>query len=176
MLVQLLWVFVVLSIFGFGGGNAIIPQMHYETVDHFKWITSAQFSQYFALARLAPGPTTTMSALVGYQVDGWLGAVVATAGVFVPAMGIATIAGSLYLRLGDHPVRQIVAKAIGPIVMGLVWAGGWTIVQGALFKDHALDWESALLATVIFGLTLKTEVNTSLMILGAGSVGAIFLG
>lgn len=170
MLLQLLWVFVILSIFGFGGGNAIIPQMHHETVEHFGWITSAQFSQYFALARLAPGPTTTMSALVGYQVAGWVGAVVATAGVFVPAMAIATTAGTLYLRLGDHPVRQMVAKAIGPIVMGLVWAGAWTIAKGAV-----VDWRTAALAVVIFALTLLTEINTSLMILGAGVVGAVFL-
>src|SRR5665213_3148052 len=120
MLWQLLYVFVVLSIFGFGGGNAIIPQMHNETVNHFHWITSQQFSQYFALARLAPRPTTTMSALVGYAVDGLPGAVVASAGVFVPALVIASIVGTLYFRLGDHPVRKIVSTAMGPIVMGLV--------------------------------------------------------
>lgn len=170
MLWQLLYVFVVLSIFGFGGGNAIIPQMHNETVNHFHWITSQQFSQYFALARLAPGPTTTMSALVGYAVDGLPGAVVASAGVFVPALVIASIVGTLYFRLGDHPVRKIVSTAMGPIVMGLVWAGAWTIAYGAVF-----NWLTAALAVVIFGLTLRTKINASLMILGAGLAGALLL-
>ena len=170
MLLQLLFVFVILSIFGFGGGNAIIPQMHHDVVDRFHWITSQQFSQYFALARLAPGPTTTMSALVGYAVDGLPGAGVATAGVFVPALVIATAVGSLYLRLGDHPVRGIISKAIGPIVMGLVWAGAWTIAKGAVFS-----WLTAGVALVIFVLTLRTKINASLMILGAGLVGAFFL-
>ena len=170
MLLQLLLVFVVLSIFGFGGGNAIIPQMHHDVVDRFHWITSQQFSQYFALARLAPGPTTTMSALIGYAVGGLSGAVVATAGVFVPAMIIATTVGTLYLRLGDHPVRQVVSKAIGPIVMGLVWAGAWTIAKGGIFSPL-----TAAVAVVIFVLTLQTKINASLMILGAGVVGALFL-
>jgi chromate transporter len=170
MLLDLTRVFVVLSVFGFGGGNAIIPQMHHDVVDHFHWITSPQFSQYFALARLAPGPTTTMSALVGYAVDGLPGAIVATAGVFVPALIIATVVGSLYFRLGDHPVRQIVSRAIGPIVMGLVWAGAWTIAKGAV-----IGWLTAAVALVIFVLTLRTKINASLMILGAGLVGAFFL-
>lgn len=170
MLVQLTLVFVVLSIFGFGGGNAIIPQMHHDTVERFHWITSAEFSQYFALARLAPGPTTTMSALVGYKVAGLSGAVAATAGVFVPAMLIAMAVGSLYLRLGDHPVRRIVATAIGPIVMGLVWAGAWTIANGAIVNALTLG-----VAAVIFVLTLRTKINASLMILGAGVLGAVFL-
>jgi chromate transporter len=170
VLLQLLLVFVVLSIFGFGGGNAIIPQMHHDVVDRFHWITSQQFSQYFALARLAPGPTTTMSALIGYAVGGLSGAVVATAGVFVPAMIIATTVGTLYLRLGDHPVRQVVSKAIGPIVMGLVWAGAWTIAKGGIFSPL-----TAAVAVVIFVLTLQTKINASLMILGAGVVGALFL-
>jgi chromate transporter len=170
MLLQLAAVFIVLSIFGFGGGNAIIPQMHHDVVDRFHWVTSQQFSQDFALARLAPGPTTTMSALIGYSVAGVPGAVVATAGVFVPAMAIATVVGTLYLRLGDHPVRQIIAKAIGPIVMGLVWAGAWTIASGAVF-----NWLTAAVAVVIFIMTLRTKINASLMILGAGVVGALFL-
>ena len=152
---QLIAVFAVLSALGFGGGNAIIPQMHHDVVDRFHWISSQQFSQYFALARLAPGPTTT---------------VVATAGVFVPALVIATAVGSLYLRLGDHPVRGIISKAIGPIVMGLVWAGAWTIAKGAVFS-----WLTAGVALVIFVLTLRTKINASLMILGAGLVGAFFL-
>ena len=170
MLVQLTLVFVILSIFGFGGGNAIIPQMHHDTVDRFHWVTSAQFSQYFALARLAPGPTTTMSALIGYAVAGLPGAVVATAGVFVPAMLIASLVGTLYLRLGDHPIRKIVANAIGPVVMGLVWAGAWTIATGAVF-----NWLTLAVAVVIFVLTLRTKINASLMILGAGVLGAVFL-
>lgn len=167
---QLAGVFVVLSVFGFGGGNAIIPQMHQEVVNHFAWVTSPQFSQDFALARLAPGPTTTMSALIGYAVAGLPGAVVATAGVFVPAMLIATIVGSLYLRLGDHPVRKVVSTAIGPIVMGLVWAGAWTIANGAVVGPL-----TGAVAAVIFVLTLRTKINASLMILAAGAVGALFL-
>lgn len=170
MLVQLTLVFVILSIFGFGGGNAIIPQMHHDTVERFHWITSAEFSQYFALARLAPGPTTTMSALIGYHVAGLAGAAVATAGVFVPAMLIATAAGTLYLRLGDHPVRQIVATAIGPVVMGLVWAGAWTIAGGAIVNVLTFG-----VAAVIFILTLRTKINASIMILAAGVLGAVFL-
>jgi chromate transporter len=170
MLVQLAVVFVILSIFGFGGGNAIIPQMQFETVGTYHWVTAQQFSQYFALARLAPGPTTTIAALIGYAVDGLPGASVATAAVFVPAMIIATVVGSLYLRLGDHPIRQVIAKAIGPVVMGLVWAGAWTIAKGGVF-----NWLTGVVALVIFGLTLRTKINASLMILGAGLVGAIFL-
>lgn len=169
-LLQLSGVFIVLSLFGFGGGNAIIPQMHQEVVNQFGWVTSPQFSQDFALARLAPGPTTTMSALIGYSVAGLPGAVVATAGVFVPAMLLATLVGSLYLRMGDHPARQVIAKAIGPIVMGLVWAGAWTIADGAIVNPL-----TAALAVAIFVLTLRTKINASLMILGAGVLGALFL-
>ena len=43
MLLNLAVVFIILSIFGFGGGNAIIPQMHHDVVDRFHWITSQQF-------------------------------------------------------------------------------------------------------------------------------------
>ena len=85
-------------------------------------------------------------------------------------MVIATVVGTLYLRLGDHPVRGIVATAIGPVVMGLVWAGAWTITSGAIVNALTLA-----LAAVIFVLTLRTKINASLMILAAGVLGAVFL-
>ena len=91
---RLALVFTILSVLGFGGGNAIIPQMHHDVVERFHWVTSQQFSQDFALARLAPGPTTTMSALIGYSVAGVPGAVVATAGV----LALASAASAMTTR------------------------------------------------------------------------------
>jgi len=35
---QLVAVFAVLSVLGFGGGNAIVPQMYADVVTHHHWI------------------------------------------------------------------------------------------------------------------------------------------
>lgn len=170
MLGALASVFAVLSLFGFGGGNAIIPQMHTEAVLHHHWATSQQFAQDFALGRLAPGPTTTMSALIGFRVAGLPGATVATLAMFVPAAIVTGLVALTWWRLGGHPARATIAAGIAPVVIGLIWAAAWTLAGGAV-----ADWLSAAIAIVVLALTLRTKINASIVILAAGVIGAILL-
>ena len=163
-------VFTVLSLLGFGGGNAIIPQMHADVVDHYHWTTSADFTKYFGLAKLAPGPTTTMAALVGYAVSGIAGAVVATVAVFVPAGILAWGVGHLWGRLRGNPWRERFATAIKPVVLGLIWAGVITLGRGAINGPVTI-----VLALAATALMLATNINQALLVLGAGIVGAFAL-
>jgi chromate transporter len=165
---RLALVFVVLSLLGFGGGNAIIPQMHADVVDRYHWISSAEFTRFYALGKLAPGPTTTMAALVGYAVRGLVGALVATVAVFLPAGILVFLAGNGWDRLHGNPWRERFARAIKPVVLGLVWAGVVTLARGATTAPATIAL--ALVATVVL---LRTDWNQSLLVLGAGVVGAV---
>ncbi|HEY5340912.1 MAG TPA: chromate transporter [Candidatus Aquilonibacter sp.] len=162
--------FTVLSLLGFGGGNAIIPQMHSDVVEHYHWITSAEFTRFFGLAKLAPGPTTTMAALVGYAVAGVAGAIVATIAVFVPAGILVYTIGHGWTRLRGNPWRERFSRAIKPVVLGLIWAGVVTLARGAI--DGPATIAIAIAATIIL---LRTEWNQALLVLGAGVVGAFVL-
>lgn len=170
MLYQLSGVMIVLSLLGFGGGNAIIPQMFSESVRHYHWLTAGQFAQFYALARMAPGPTTTISALVGYAVGGLLGAVVATTAMFVPAGILVTAFGAIWTRLGEHPFRPIFATGMAPVVIGLIWSGSAVIASGAI-----QGWESAAIGVLTLVLTLRTGVSVVYLILGGGALGLLFL-
>jgi chromate transporter len=167
---RLALVFTVLSLLGFGGGNAIIPQMHADVVDSFHWITSAEFTRFFGLAKLAPGPTTTMAALVGFAVAGIIGAVVATIAVFVPAGVLVYAAGHVWDRFRGNPWRERFARAIKPVVLGLIWAGVVTLARGAID-----GWVTIAFALVATGLMLRTSLNQALMVLAAGAIGAFAL-
>jgi chromate transporter len=170
ILQRLAIVFAILSLLGFGGGSAIIPQMHTDVVTRFHWITSAEFARFYALGRLAPGPTTTMAALVGYRVAGLLGATVAALAVFVPAGIVVYVLGRLWDRMHAHPWRDAFARGIAPVVLGLIWASVWTIGTGAID-----GWATVAVAAAATVLMLRTEWNQSLMILVAGVVGALIL-
>jgi chromate transporter len=167
---RLALVFTILSLLGFGGGNAIIPQMHADVVDKYHWITSADFTRYFGLAKLAPGPTTTMAALVGFAVAGLAGAAIATVAVFVPAGVVVYGVEHVWGRLRGNPWRERFARAIKPVVLGLIWAGVVTLARGAV--DGPVTIAIAIVATV---LVLRTEWNQALLVLGAGVVGALVL-
>jgi len=163
-------VFTILSLLGFGGGTAIIPQMHADVVDHYHWVTSADFARFYGLGKLSPGATTTMAALVGFAVAGLLGAVVATLAVFVPSGVLVYATGHVWGKLRGNPWRERVARAIKPVVLGLIWAGVFTLARGVVGGPVAIAM--AATATV---LMLVTQWNQALMVLAAGAIGAVVL-
>src|SRR5262249_57406046 len=74
-LLGLVLVFAPLSALSFGGGQAIIADMQHQTVAQ-GWLSDTEFADLFAISRAAPGPSTLISALIGWQVAGLVGAVV----------------------------------------------------------------------------------------------------
>jgi chromate transporter len=166
---QLIAVFGVLSALGFGGGNAIIPQMYTDVVTQHHWVTDVEFARLYALSRLAPGPAMTVSGLVGYATAGFSGAVVAAIAMFLPAAVVVYALAHAWDRFREHPGRKLFARAMIPIVLGLSWVGSIILGRGAL--DGPATVVIALIAAVVM---LRTNLNTSLVIALAGIAG-IFL-
>lgn len=159
-----------LSVFSFGGANAVLPQMHADVVDHQHWMSSAQFARFWALGGLVPGPTLTVGALIGYTVAGFAGAAVAGFALFVPAGAIAYTLGSIWDRVGGNPWRNRIAAGVAPVVLGLTWAGSITLVHGAI--DGV---PTALIAIVVGTLMLATRLNRVVLVVSAGAIGYLWL-
>ena len=161
-------VIATLSVLGFGGGNAVFPQLYTDSVDVYHWVTAAEFSRYFALARLGPGPGTTITALIGYAVGGLPGAALGAFAMFFPAAVVVYAIIALYDRFHEHPWRKIFARAMIPIVLGLTWVGVTLLSRGALDSPLTYAIAAAAAATMIW-----TRVNASLVILAAAVVGLV---
>jgi chromate transporter len=55
-LLGLFIVFAPLSLLSFGGGQAIVTDIQYQTVEVHGYLTNQQFADLFAVSRAAPGP------------------------------------------------------------------------------------------------------------------------
>jgi len=167
---QLAAVFGVLSLLSFGGGNAIVPQMYADGVVQHHWVTTTEFARFFALGRLAPGPTMNMSALLGWRAAGLAGAAVAAAALFVPAGIIVYALGRLWRRLHGNAWRDRIAAGFAPVVAGLIWASIPPVAGGAITNVATI-----VIAALAAVLMLTTKVNQALVVLGAGALGFAFL-
>ena len=92
-LLQILLLFSSLSLLSIGGGNTVLPEMHYKSVGDYHWLTDSQFADVFAISQAAPGPSILIVTLIGYKAGlaaggelmGVFGAILATAAMMVPA-------------------------------------------------------------------------------------------
>jgi chromate transporter len=162
-------VFAVLSVLGFGGGKGIFPQMHAQTVDAFHWVSAEQFTQFYALGKLLPGPTTIAAVPIGYAAAGVPGAAVAAAAMFVPAAVLMLAASALWRRFHDSPWRERIGTGLAPAVVGLTWASVLAFGKGAVNGPASIA-----IVAVVTVLALRTKLDTPVLI-GFAAIGGIVL-
>ena len=154
-LLALVLVFAPLSLLSFGGGQSTIPEMQRQAVAVHDWLSSGQFADIYAIARAAPGPSTLIVALIGWQVSGFWGAVVATLAVFVPSSLLMYWVGSWWLRNEHAPLRRAIEKGLAPVAVGLVFAGAAIVLTSAHAGPLALATTAAVCA-----LQSTTRIST----------------
>jgi chromate transporter len=166
-LLALMLVFSPLSILSIGGGQATIPEIQHQTVIVHGWLTNDEFADLFAIARAAPGPSTLIVALIGWQVAGFLGALVATLAIFVPSSIVMYAASAWWLRNDHSAIRQAIEQGLAPVAVGLIFAGMVIVLRAA----HA-----GLLAVATTGavciLQSTTKISTYATV---GAVAGIYL-
>lgn len=162
--------FMMLSLVAVGGVQSILPEVHRVVVEVHHWVTDAEFTQMFVIARAAPGPNMLLVTLIGWHVAGLPGALVATAAVCAPSCALSYFAAGVWQRFRGAPWRRAVEAGLAPITVGLVLATGWLVMGGA---------PGGWVAYAITGLTavvvLFTRVNPVWLFVIAGGLGLLGL-
>ena len=146
-LLGLILVFSPLSILSIGGGQATIPEIQHQTVIVHGWLSNDEFADLFAIARAAPGPSTLIVALIGWQVAGFLGALVATLAIFVPSSIVMYAASSWWLRNEHSMVRKAIEQTNAHLTGALDHASDRFRQSVAEVKDMASQVQRELEAT-----------------------------
>jgi chromate transporter len=168
-LLGLVLVFAPLSLFSFGGGQAIIADMQHQVVDVQHWMTDREFVDLFALSRAAPGPSTLIAALIGWHLAGFVGAFIGTLAMYVPSSFVMYGVVRWWHARADSPWRSALQRGLAPIAMGLVFAGAVTVMSAAHVTSLHL-----VTAVLVAGLLLYTKIGPyPLMGLAAVGFGAL---
>jgi chromate transporter len=154
-LLALLLAFSPLSILSIGGGQATIPEMQHQAVTVHGWLSNNEFADLFAIARAAPGPSTLIVALIGWQVAGFYGAVVATLAIFVPSSIVMYAVSAWWQRNEKSTIRRAIEQGLAPVAVGLIFAGAVIVLRAA----HAGPLALATTATVCL-LQSTTKIST----------------
>jgi len=159
--------FALLSLMAIGGVSAILPDMQRYVVEANHWLSGKQFTDAYALGQAAPGPNMMFVTLLGWQLAGWSGAIVATLAIVGPPIALTLGATLLNARNPDAPLGRAIRGGLGPIAIGLTLSSGWVLAHST---DH--DWSSTLLTLLTTGLMLRTKLNP-VWLIAAGAIAGI---
>jgi len=152
-LLGLILVFVPLSLLSFGGGQAVVAEIQHQTVGVWGWLSGSQFSDAYGISRAAPGPSTLIAALIGYQVAGFAGAVVATLAIYIPSSIVVSVTASWWQNHPDSRFKRSFERSLAPVAMGLVFAGVVAVIEAGPITWFTLSTTAICCAVLYFTKT-----------------------
>jgi chromate transporter len=165
--------FVKVGAMIFGGGLVIIPLLERAVVEQ-GWLSRSEFIHGVAIGQLSPGPVVLTAAFVGYRVAGFLGALVATVGIFLPSFLFVLLAAPLLGRLRQNLWIGAALKGISAAVWGAIGAAVWSIGWGTIAQDRLVDCGFVLLLTGLAWLALWRKWPTWLVVPIGGVLGGVW--
>jgi chromate transporter len=167
VLLSVAWVAIKVGGLSFGGGFVIIPLMQSDAVNHYHWMTGAQFLDAVALGQVTPGPVVQTVAVVGYAAAGLAGGLLASLVAFSPSFAFILLGASRFGRIRGNQMAQAFLAGAGPAAIG-------AILGSAIPLTRALTqpWQYAVLGAALV-LMLGLRRGVVLTLVSAGAVGTL---
>ena len=185
MLLELLFGFLKIGAFSFGGAYGAIPLIR-EVVLSYGWIEEEKLSYMIAVSESTPGPImVNMATYIGSEKAGVPGAVIATAAVVLPAFLIVIILMLFLKNLMKNGLFQATLGSLKSCVIGIIFAtGAYMILKNCIgsFESVSVDIASVILTAVLgvvyFGSKkiIKGGISPVILICLAGAAGVLIYG
>lgn len=160
-----------ISAFTFGGGFVIVTFMKRKFVDELHWIDEQEMLDMAALAQSSPGAiAVNVAILVGWNVEGLLGMVVAVTGTIIPPMVILSVISFFYAAFASNVYVALVLKGmqagVAAVILDVVCGLG-----GNVLKTRSVVYIA--LMVLAFVASFFFDVNVILIILAAAVFGVV---
>ncbi|MDE6247928.1 MAG: chromate transporter [Muribaculaceae bacterium] len=196
---KLIWAYLKIGIFGFGGGYAMLSLVEHSVVDP-GWITETMFTDIVAISQMTPGPIGINSATyIGYVAPGeynaalatplWgiLGSILATLAVVLPSFFLVIYSSHFIRRHQESGAIKAVFSGLRPVVVGLIASAAIMLMNWPNFSpDHSTPQliYSIIICVVSFCLVYfklpwrgnRVSLHPILVICMAGLAGYLLYG
>ena len=171
-LIKLLLVFMQLGVCTFGGGYAMLPMLQKEIVEKFGWVTEDELMDYYAIGQVTPGIiAVNVATFIGFNKQGILGGIVATAGVVSPSVIIITVIAFFLETFSEIIWVQKALKGINVAVAALLTSILWKFIKGATkYWNKIIGF---ILVVISFVLLVFLKLPSPIVIIGGAIFGII---
>ncbi len=184
-ILELIWIFIKIGAFTFGGGYAMIPMIRSELV-HYGLMSFNEVADVVAISQMTPGPFAVNAAtFAGVKTVGVLGGIAATLAVSLPSFIFAVVAARFFIRFQNNRFLTNTLEVLRPAVTGLIAASAIVMIAPVVFgtEGFVLGDMTRLFANMDF-VALGIAVASGIAVIGfkappipviliAGAVGVI---
>ena len=182
---KLFWGFFKVSCFTFGGGFGAIALIR-DLVLTNGWLDEEVLTYMIAVGESTPGPVmVNLATYIGSAKAGFIGAVIATFAVTLPAFLVIVLITALLKNLIQNPWMQVVLQGLTPCVTGIVLAtGAYMVIRNCMTIEAqvTISLQAVLVAIGLIVIKLiyqkmkKKTISPILLILIAACLGVMVYG
>jgi chromate transporter len=147
----------------YGSGYVLFAYLDAELVD-MGWLTRQQLIDAVAVGQFTPGPVLSTATFIGYQMDGFQGAIAASVGIFLPSFLLVILLNPLVGRMRKSQLLRYFLDAVNVGAVGIIVA-----VLVMMSIEVVVDWKSLLIAAVgvLFTFGIKRSNAMWTILIGA---------
>ncbi len=183
---DLFFTFFLIGTVSFGGGYGMIPLIRSLVVER-GWLTFEGVSNIIAISETTPGPiAVNMATYIGSTVGGFLGSLLATMGVVLPAFIIMLIIVKVLKRFKENIYVQAFLNGVKPIVIALVMSVGVLMMVRCFYVNFGdfsyaptFDFVSLglmaglVLIKIVYAKVLKKNLSPIILIIFSAAMGIL---
>lgn len=196
---QLIWAYVKIGVFGFGGGYAMLSLVEKAVVDP-GWISETMFTDIVAISQMTPGPIGINSATyIGYVAPGsvcpeysgviWglMGSIAATLAVVLPSFFLVLYSSHFIRKHHESGIIKGIFLGLRPVVVGLIVSAAIMLMNAANFNPNGINWQlivNIIICIISFCLVFfpipwkgkRVKLHPIIVIIIAGIAGYLIYG
>lgn len=169
------WIAVVDSFYRagslvFGGGHVVLPLLEQELVP-MGWISAEEFLAGYGATQAVPGPLFTFAAYLGTVMNGWIGGLIATAAIFLPAFLLILGALPFWDMLRNNEKVKGAVMGVNAAVIGILISALYT----PIWTSSILEPVHFALAAILFVMLVYFKLPPWVIVV-TGAAGGMLIG
>lgn len=166
---NIFWIFLKVGSILYGSGYVLFAFLDSELVTT-GLLSRQELIDAVAVGQFTPGPVLSTATFIGWQLNGFWGAILATIGIFLPSFLFVALLNPIIPKLRKSKYMSAFLDAINIASVAIILSVA--IVMG---KETITDWRTIVIALLSFGavITFK-KLNSAFIVIGGALLGYLF--
>lgn len=163
---RLFWIFLKIGAILYGSGYVLFAFLDTELVMK-GLLTRQQLLDAIAVGQFTPGPVFTSVTFIGYQINGFFGALLSTVAVFIPSFVLVGLLNPLMKKMRGSKGLSAFLDAVNVASVALIAA-----VCIVMAKETMVDWKAVMIALISVVVVFKfKKMNSAFVVVGGAFLG-----
>jgi chromate transporter len=163
---KLFLIFLKIGAILYGSGYVLFAFLDAELVAT-GFLSRTQLIDAIAVGQFTPGPVFSAVTFIGYQINGFSGALFSTIAIFLPSFLFVALLNPLVKKMRNSKLFSTFLDAVNVASIAIIIS-----VCIAMGKETIVDWRTILIAVVSIILTFNyKKINSAFIVLGGSILG-----